>query len=148
MIGALVAKAALKKGLADLSNRDLDSFMDAWGEEVVFHYPGKAVVSGTFTGRATVRAWFERMLKQYPEIAFTVTGVSVQNLFDLMGNNVAVAEWDIRLTRNDGKVFENKGISVVRLRRGKAVVVRDFIFDMHKVEEAWSTAPPELKVRG
>ena len=147
MIGAFVAKAAVKKALADLSNRDLDSFLDAWGEDVIFHYPGNAVASGTFRGRETVRAWFARMLQQYPEIAFTVKGVSVQNLFDLLGNNVAVAEWDIRVRRTDGEVYENTGVTVVRLRGGKAVAVRDFLFDMDTVEEAWSTAPPELEVR-
>ena len=85
------------------------------------------------------------MLEQYPEIEFNVKSVCVQNIFDITGTNFVIVEWDIRVKRTDEKEFENTGITTINLRYGKATEVRDFIFDLDKVKEAWSLASPELK---
>ena len=87
------------------------------------------------------------MMKQYPEIDFNVKKVCVQNIFDIVGTNYVIAEWDIRVKRTDGKVFENTGVTAVNLRFGKATEVKDFIFDLDTLKEAWSTAPSELIVQ-
>lgn len=144
MIGAMIAKMLIKNAFRDLSNRNIDKFLSAWSEDAVFHYPGTGNAHGTFSGKPTVRAWFARMLETYPEIKFDVTNVCVRNIFDITGTNYVIAEWNIRVKRTDGRVFENKGVSTVNLRFGKANDVWDFIFDLDTVKEAWSLASPEL----
>jgi len=144
MIGAIIAKILVKKGFKDFSNRNIDSFLAAWSPQAIFHYPGTAQASGTFTGQANIRAWFERMLAQYPGIDFTVKRVCVQNIFDLVGSNYVIAEWDVRLKRSDGRIFENSGTTGMNLRFGKVIEVRDFIFDLDTVNEGWRTASAEL----
>ncbi len=146
MIGAIVAKMLIKNAFRDLSNRNIDKFLSPWSENAVFHYPGNANASGTFTGKKTIKAWFTRMLDQYPEIDFDVRRVCVQNIFDLIGSNYVIAEWNIKLKRNDGAEFENTGITTINLKFGKGIEVRDFIFDLDKVKEAWSTAPKKLAI--
>jgi ketosteroid isomerase-like protein len=146
MIGAIIAKRSIRKAFGNLSNRNIDEFLSAWSEDAVFHYPGTANASGTFSGKVKVRAWFSRMLEQYPEIDFDVKHVCVENIFDLTGTNYVIAHWNIRLKRTDGKEFRNTGISTVKLTARKATDVWDFIFDLDKVKEAWSLASPELSI--
>jgi len=145
MIGAIFSKILIKKSFKDLSSRNIESFLSAWSSDAVFHYPGNANASGTFSGKVTIKAWFSRMLEQYPEIEFNVKNVCVQNIFDITGTNFIIVEWDIRVKRTDDKIFKNTGITTINLRYGKATEVRDFIFDLDKVKEAWSLASPELK---
>ena len=113
MIGAIIAKRSIRKAFGNLSNRNLDEFLSAWSENSVFHYPGTANASGIFSGKAKIKAWFSRMLEQYPEIKFDVRSVCVENIFDLIGTNFVIARWDIRVKRTDGKEFRNAGISTV-----------------------------------
>lgn len=148
MIGAIIAKMQIRKAFEDLNTGNIDSFLSAWTPEAVFHYPGNANASGIFSGKTTIKAWFTRMMEQYPEIDFNVKKVCVQNIFDFVGTNYVIAEWDISVKRTDGKVFKNTGITAVNLRFGKATEVRDFIFDLDTVKEAWSLAPSELVVQG
>lgn len=146
MIGAVLAKRFIKNAFHNLSNRDIEKFLSAWSEDAVFHYPGTANASGTFSGKPKIKAWFARMLEQYPEIEFNVKHVCVENLFDVSGTNFVIADWDIRVRRRDGKEFENTGVTTVTLKARKAIEAWDFIFDLEKVEEAWSLAQPELRI--
>lgn len=142
MIGAIIAKSAVRRAFSHFNDRNLDAFMAAWAPDAVFHYPGNAVASGVFSGKPTVRAWFARMMEQFTSINFTLRSICVQNIFDLTGSNVVSVEWDLEIRRADGKLYQNTGVSQISLRRGKATRVTDYIFDLDKVEDAWSVAKP------
>jgi ketosteroid isomerase-like protein len=144
MIGAIIARILIRKAFRDLNKRNLDSFLSSWSDDAVFYYPGTSIASGSFTGKTKIKAWFSRMLQQFPEIDFNVKSVCVKNIMDVTGNNFVIADWDLRIRRTDGKEFKNSGVTTVILRFGKAKEVRDFIFDLDRSKESWSLASTDL----
>jgi len=66
-----------------------------------------------------------------------VKNVCVENIFAFGGTNVLAVEWDVVLTNQGGKEFQNSGVTVITLDKGKVVEVRDYVFDHEQVKEAW-----------
>jgi uncharacterized protein (TIGR02246 family) len=130
MIGALVARKALAGAFDALNHHDLQKFMAAWRDDGVFVYPGDIPESGIFEGRKAVEGWFQRFLEQFPTIQFDVRDICVRNLSDLLGTNVAVVHWNIRLVNRERREGQNSGVTVIRIERGKVVHAKDFIFDL------------------
>jgi len=130
MIGAIMAKRALDSAFDALNRHDLAKFMAVWRDDGEFIYPGDIPESGTFRGRAAVEGWFRRFFEQFPEIGFDVHDICVRNIFDLRGTNVGAVHWDLKLTNRAGRIGTNSGVTVVTIKRGKVVHVKDFIFDL------------------
>jgi len=130
MIGAIVAKKALADAFEALNRHDLSRFMSAWRNDGVFIYPGEIPDSGTFRGKDAVEGWFKRFFDQFPNIQFDVKDICVRNIFDLAGSNVVAVHWDLQLTNRQGRVGQNSGVTVVTIKGGKVVFVKDFIFDL------------------
>jgi ketosteroid isomerase-like protein len=70
-----------------------------------------------------------RCLK-FPRIHFDVEDTCVRNIFALTGTNVVAVHWNIHLTNREGRVGENSGVTVITVKGGKVVHVKDFIFDL------------------
>ena len=130
MIGAIVAKRALADAFEALNRHDLSRFMSAWRNDGVFIYPGEIPDSGTFRGKDAVEGWFKRFFEQFPNIRFEVKDICVRNIFDLAGSNVVAVHWDLQLTNRQGRVGQNSGVTVVTIKGGKVVFVKDFVFDL------------------
>ena len=142
MIGAWIAKRRSPVGYEAMNRHDLEAFLKNWVEEATFVYPGEVAASGTYSGKAAIRAWFQRFFEQFPIIRFTVKHVAVADLFDMVGNNVIATHWEVDVTNRDGFEGHNSGVSVVSLRRGKVVHAHDFIFDTGEVfQAAWGEGP-------
>jgi ketosteroid isomerase-like protein len=137
MIGAIMAKRAVRSGFAALEQRDVDQFVAAWKENATVIYPGDLSVSGRVEGKGAIKAWFQRFLEQFPEFHFTLKSVCVENIFDLVGTNVVAVEWDISLTNREGKALQNSGVTTIQVERGTGVLVRDYIFDHEALREGW-----------
>jgi ketosteroid isomerase-like protein len=139
MIGALIARKALRGAFDALNRRDLQTFLSAWRDDGVFVYPGEIAESGTFRGKSAVEGWFRGFFEQFPKIRFEVRDVCLRNIFDLVGTNVAAVHWDIELTNREGWAGRNSGVTIVTIERGKVVLAKDFIFDLGEVfRRNWS----------
>jgi len=130
MIGALVAKKAIADAFNALNRHDLAKFMSAWRDDGVFIYPGEIPASGTFEGRSAVEGWFRNFFDQFPRIRFDVQDICVRNIFAFTGTNVVAVHWDLQLTNRDGRAGQNGGVTVIGIKGGKVVHVKDFIFDL------------------
>jgi len=137
MIGAMVAKKKILSGFDSMNRHDLDAFLTNWTEDAVFIYPGNFSVSGEQKGKKAVVEWFQNFMKQFPVIKFTIKNVCVENIFDLVGTNVLAVSWDIKLNNQAGEEFQNSGVTVITLKNRKAVLVRDYIFDLEVARKAW-----------
>ncbi len=137
MIGALIAKSKVRKGFSRLNNRDVASFISDWAEDATFIYPGHVSVSGEYKGKKAIEEWFQKFMEQFPQISFTLKHICVQNIFDMTGTNHIAAEWDIKLTNKEGTQLQNSGVTTLDTKMGKAVLVRDYIFDSEKVRIGW-----------
>lgn len=141
MIGALIARRALAGAFDALNRRDLPAFMSSWRDDGSFVYPGDIPQSGTFQGRSAVEGWFRRFFEQFPVVKFDVQDVCVRNIFDIAGTNVVAVHWDVRLKNREGREGTNSGITLVTIKGGRAVLVRDFIFDLgENFRRNWSAA--------
>ena len=49
-------------------------------------------------------------------------------------------EWDVTETNREGKEFRNSGVTTIRVKGGKAVAMRDYIFNTDILKEAWGEA--------
>ena len=141
MIGAIIAKKKIMGAFDALNRKDISAFLSDWKDDSVFIYPGHVSVSGRFEGKTNIEKWFRNFLDHFSKIKFTVKSVAVKNLFDFIGTNVVIANWDIDLTTSDGNEINNSGVTVINLKMGKAFLVQDYIFDTgEKHRKAWGEA--------
>ncbi len=130
MIGTLMVKAGFRKSFEALNRHDLQTFMSSWREDGVFVYPGDVKASGTFRGRKNVEEWFRHFLEQFPTLEFDVQDICVRNLFDLSGNNVLAAHWNLHVINRVGHESRYNGVTMAVVERGKVIMSKDFIFDL------------------
>ena len=141
MIGTLIARRKVAGNFDAMNRHDLPGFMSSWRDDGVFIYPGETHASGTFQGKDAVESWFRRFFEQFPEIGFTVRDICVRNLFDLVGNNVITVHWDLELTNQEGQKGKISGVSVIRIQGGKALTVKDYLFDAgEELRRMWGVA--------
>ena len=140
MIGAVIAKRLAGSGFDALNRHDITKMMAAWAEDGTFTYPGNVSMSGETKGKKAIEAWFAKMMEQFPKIDFTVKEVFVSNIFALGATNSIAVEWDVSETNREGKEFQNSGVTTIRIKGGKAVAIRDYIFNTDILKEAWGEA--------
>ena len=139
MIGAIIARQAVKSGFDALNDRDLDKFMKAWAEQSIWIYPGNLSVSGKFVGKDKVRNWFEHFQEQFPQMKFNVKHLGVGSIFALSGNNIISAYWDLELTNKGGLKYQNSGVTLLKIKSSKVVQGEDFLFKSsgEEFEKIW-----------
>ena len=140
MIGAIIAKRRASSAFDTMSRHDLAKMMTAWGENCTFTFPGNISISGETKGKKAIEACFSKMIEHLPKMNFTVKEVFVSNIFALGATNNIAVEWDVVETNRQGKEFHNSGVTVIRLKGGKAVSVRDYISNTDIMKEAWGEA--------
>ncbi len=130
MIGAIIARRAIRDAFAALDQRNLTKFMSAWREDGVFVYPSDISASGSFEGKEAVESWFRNFLEQFPSIHFDIQDICVRDILAFSGTNVVSVHWNIELTNRTGRKGYNSGVTVISIVGGKVFRVKDFIFDL------------------
>ena len=140
MIGAVASKKRARSAFDALSRHDIAKNMADWTKDGTFTFPGNTSMSGEMKGKKAIEAWFAKMMEQFPKIDFTIKEVFVSNIFaEGATNNVAV-EWDVVETNREGKEFHNIGVTITKIKGGKVVAARDYIFNTDIMKEAWGEA--------
>jgi ketosteroid isomerase-like protein len=138
MIGAIIAKMKTRSAFEALNQRDFPKFSAAWRDDCVFIYPGDVKMSGKHEGKAAIEKWFKKFLEQFPQIHFSLKNVCVDNILDFVGTNTVAVHWDLKMTNRDGAKIKNSGVTVITIKFGKALYVKDFFFDSNEtVKNAW-----------
>ncbi len=127
MIGAIIAKQAIRSGFDALNKGDLENFLKPWSQDCVFIYTGKIKAGGRFTGKLEATRWFEEFITQFPQRKFTVRHVGVENILDMAGNNTIFAQLDLELTNKKGLKCTNSVVSVVKIKGAKIIYAKDFL---------------------
>lgn len=130
MIGAIIARRAIRDAFSALDQHNLAKFMSAWKDDGVFVYPGDISASGSFEGKSSIESWFRNFFDQFPKIHFDIQDICVKNIFAFSGTNVVSVHWNIELTNRDGREGLNSGVTVITIVGGKVSRVKDFIFDL------------------
>jgi ketosteroid isomerase-like protein len=138
MIGALIMKKMGVRGFEALNQGNLSEFMKEWAENSTFIYPGDEKISGVYEGKKEIEKWFKRMIEQFPERSFTIQDVYIRNICAFGATNGLAVEWEIDLKNKKGKEYKNFGVTVIDIRKGKAVSVRDYFRFTKYLREAWT----------
>jgi ketosteroid isomerase-like protein len=139
MLGAILAKQAVKSGFDLLNKGDLEKSMKGWSDDCIWKYPGKVKAGGTFTGKDQVRNWYDNFFKQFPQRKFTLKHIAIENIFDLIGNNTVIARWDLETINKDGYKSSNSGVTVLKIKGSKVTFGEDFMLttDGDDYRKAW-----------
>ena len=129
MLGAVRSRRAARAVYDAINQRDLDGLLQAMAEEVVFDFPLEQGDDGHHVGKPAVAQWFRTFLDDYPEIAFTLQHVSVEDIFALGGTNTVHAEWELVCVDCDGRQSRSRGVTAMSFRRGRIVHLRDYIVE-------------------
>ena len=127
MVGAIIAKQAIRSGFDALNKGNLEKFLKAWSENCIFIYTGKVKAGGQFAGKPKVKRWFEEFIKQFPQRNFIIKHVGFENIFDMLGNNTIFAQLDLELINKNGVKCTNNVVSVVKIKGSKIIYVKDYL---------------------
>ena len=137
MIGAIVAKRKASSGFNALNRHDINAFMNTWAEDATYIFPGNLSISGETKGKEAIRELFQKYLDKFPLINFIVKNIYIQNIFALGSTNVIAVEWDVKYKNQEGEEFDNSGVTIIHVEKGKAILVREYIFDVELEKRAW-----------
>jgi ketosteroid isomerase-like protein len=131
MYGALVRRR-IRRVFARLSMGDYEYALAGLHEDVHHRFAGDHPVGGERHDRGSVRLWFERLFRLFPELRFTVTDVAVSGWpWDL----TVTVEWRADVTPASGPPYVNVGAHVLRIRRGRVACLHAYE-DSQAVAEA------------
>lgn len=137
MLGAIIARISLRNAFRSLNEKNLEKFMSYWADDAVFYYPAHTPMSGEIRGKKAIREWFTKFMARFDSINFRLKSVSVNNIFDVLGNNRTAVEWELDLVGIEGKKYFNQGVTSVTLSGAKVALVRDYFFDPSVAEEVF-----------
>ena len=137
MIGALLTKMMVRRGCTHLNSRDINKFLKQWHEDAIFIYPGVTHASGEHHGRDQIRKWWSAFYKQFPSSIFTTQRIYIKNIMSVTATNQVALEWSVRVKNQSGDMFNNHGVSLVDIYKGKINRFEDFIFDLETLKRAW-----------
>ena len=137
MIGAIILKLALRGAMDDLNKRNKEKIIASFADDAVIIYPGRMSVSGVRKGKAAIKEFFDKYFDQFPEEHCVAKETYIKNILALGLSNTIAIRFQKRITNKAGQTFENSGISVLTLRRGKVVEMQDFYFDVETLHKMY-----------
>ncbi len=132
---------AMMRGTYDaMERKDLDGVMKDFAEDAVFEYPGHTIVSGRHEGKAAIRAFFARLFDVMGSLHFTISHAAMSNPVGFTFSNVVYVAWVNEPATRGGRRGRVEGITAAHFHGGKVAYVRDYIFDVHGLDEFWKAA--------
>jgi ketosteroid isomerase-like protein len=136
MIGAIMAKRMARSSFDLINRREITKLRAGYAENVTWNFPGNTPISGEMKGKKAVEAAFAKMCEQFPKMQFTVKDVFVSNISALGGTNNIAVEYEV-IKIPDGEESRIRGVSIIRVKGGKVVEQREYIFNIDVENEAW-----------
>lgn len=143
MFGALMLRMRFPQFCEAVSRKDVDAACRDIGEDVVFEFPGQSSISGRYDGRPAFRAYWLRLFDRYDTFTMTPKRIALARPYAFGLTNTVLMEWVVDVLANDGLSLRAEGVTVVEIRHGKAVHVRDYIFDPTLLELVWGKRKEE-----
>ena len=112
--------------------RDLDAIRDAIAENAVWHFPGRTgQLAGSHAGHAGIFAFLARVSE--------LTGDTFElDLGDVLANDAHAIALFRGHARRSGRTLDNPTCLVIRFEAGRAVEIREFVWDLYDVDEFWT----------
>ena len=103
---------------AAMNSRDLSGLEPHLADDAVFDFPG----AGSITGKKKILLFLKVLFRKYPRLKFTVEDI-------LLEGDRACAVWSNQGEDTSGSPYQNRGITLVRVAKGKIVFISDYFKD-------------------
>ena len=121
----------MREASAAFSRGDIDTLKQMIDEDVIWHVPGRSVVSGTYRGHEGLFGYFGRLME--------LSGGSFKvELHDVVASDEHVVNLDRLSGTREGKTLDIDLALVVHVRGGKIAEAWDLFSDQYAWDEFWS----------
>jgi ketosteroid isomerase-like protein len=107
-----------------LNAGDYEYGLSKVGTTIEHRFAGEHCLGGTRTSTTTMRLWFERLFRLFPNLHFETHSIAASGG---PWDTTVVLEWTDRATPADGKDYVNSGTHVIRMRWGKVVSIHAYL---------------------
>ena len=123
--------ALLRKGYDAFAKGDTATLTDLFSEDVVWHLPGRNLISGVHKGRDAVFAVFAKTME--------LTGGTFKiDLHDIVANDEHTVSLSRASASRQGKQLDLRGVDIYHIRNGKVTEMWSFSEDQRQDDEFWS----------
>jgi ketosteroid isomerase-like protein len=127
-----LVKRHLRKQFDRLSVGDYESVLRGVDDDVHHRFAGQHPLGGERHTKQAIRVWFPRLFRLYRSLVFEVHRITLTGWpWDLR----AAAEWSATVTPARGDTYLNRGVHVIRIRRGRGTQLYAYE-DSHAVAQA------------
>ncbi len=116
-----VVRGMLRSAFAALNKGDVRTVTGKFGADAEHYFIGQHALSGTRRTNESIRRWYNRLLRLFPDIEFQLHRIEVKGP---PWRTLATIEWTETNTGTDGVRSRNEGVNVVDIRWGKVRRVR------------------------
>jgi ketosteroid isomerase-like protein len=134
----------VRSSFAALNRGDVGPVVAAFAPEHVHSFYGEHPLGGTRTQLETTRAWYARLRRLFPDLAFAIEAITVSGM---PWATTAMVEWTDRFSLPDGSVGSNQGVHVLRLAWGRVVGLRVYC-DTQKLAAYCAQAAAQGRLEG
>ena len=123
--------ALLRKGYDAFAKGDTATLTDLFSEDVVWHLPGRNLISGEHKGRDAVFAVFAKTME--------LTGGTFKiDVHDIVANDEHTVTLSRASASRQGKQLDLRGVDIYHIRNGKVTEWWSFVEDQRLDDEFWS----------
>jgi ketosteroid isomerase-like protein len=107
-----------------LNEGDYEYTLSGAGTTIEHRFAGEHCLGGKRTSTTTIRYWFERLFRLFPNLHFETPSIAASGG---PRDTTVVVEWTDRATPADGNDYVNSGVHVIRIRWGKVVSIHAYL---------------------
>jgi ketosteroid isomerase-like protein len=119
-----IFKQQIRQGFQNISRANFDEVLKVFAPDVHFHFVGNHALTADVHSRESVRAWFDRVHRLFPDLHITPRHIRVTGL---PWNVTAITQFDVQATLPGNLPYRNQGIQILRIRLGK--IVDDYLIE-------------------
>lgn len=111
-----VVRGILSTAFAGLSRGEIEAVTGRFSADAEHSFIGSHALGGTRRTPASIERWYQRLLRLFPDIRFTIHRIVVSGP---PWRTLASIEWSEHNTGTDGVPTDNDGVNVVEIRWGR-----------------------------
>lgn len=121
----------LRRGYEAFAQGDLEAVKEIFAEDIVFHVPGRGLISGEYRGREAVLGFFAKGQE--------LSGGTLRiELHDVAATNEHAIALQINRAERNGKTLAARVVGVYHIRQGKAAEAWFLTDSQDENDQFWS----------
>jgi ketosteroid isomerase-like protein len=113
-----IIRNIIRQGYRQLSAADFEPLLAKFAPDIHFTFAGDHALSADFHQRDSVRQWFQRLHRLFPDFQIRADRIIVSGF---PWDTHAAAHFSVQATLPDGSAYRNHGIQMLRIVWGRVV---------------------------